>query len=174
MEQDPYAWGDVGSAAEGTEPESVIDPVFDPRVAEDVQGLLYLGYLEETIQMFGHSFTMRTLEVGQELEIGLLIKEYTGTVTQGRALAAATVAASLEAVDGRTIYQQLGPNDKDSVRRKFDYVLKWFWPTIETLYNEHLRLQQRQIDSYEEFMSKSLGGQRESSPYADSSTDKES
>jgi hypothetical protein len=51
------------------EPTSIED--FPPEIREDVEGLLWLGYLEDSFDFCGHQFVIRTLRGDEELLAGL-------------------------------------------------------------------------------------------------------
>lgn len=148
--------------------------MFDERVSDDIQGLLYVGRLEDEVELYGHTFILHTLSIGDELEVGLLIKKFSGTVTQAKALATATVAAALQSTDGKQMVQPLGPGDMDHLALKFNTIRKWYWPLVEALFNSYQQLQLRSLDALEEFQSKSERGLRASSPSVDSLNDNES
>lgn len=156
----------------GQPPEDV--GMFPAQQSDDIHSLVYLGYLEETIQKFGHTFTLKTLDAGEELEVALLGEKYSKTIAAARALAMATVAASLQYVDGEPFVHTLGPNDRDSLALKFQKVRNYYWPTVEGLYLEYQKLQLRAYKAFEAFEDLSDGSRPESSPYADSSNDRES
>lgn len=111
--------------------------VFPEETQKAVEGLLWLGYLEETISFAGHRFTLRTLRGEDDLMIGLLVKEYEGTLSQAKAWAWANIAMSLVAVDGDPNFcPPIGPDPMDHARAKFTYVIKWYWPLAEYLYEQ--------------------------------------
>lgn len=129
--------------------DSVLE--FPPDVADDITGLLYLGQLTKEVHWGGHTFLLRTLRMQEELAIGLLTKEYESTFALGRAIAAATVGAALEELDGVEFVAALGPDVLSRVKSKYDHVRQWFWPVIEKLYQEYLDLQKKQIEAFEAF-----------------------
>ncbi len=144
------------------------------KISNDLYGLLVLGALDKEVEWGGHAFRIRTLKVGEELAVTLIIKDYTETVGQMKAYATATVAAALEQVDGRPLIAPLGPDIRASVRQRYEYIRdNWYWPTIEFLYTEYLELLQRQIKAMEELEGKSEGSLPTSTDLVDSLTDKE-
>lgn len=134
---------------------NVIDE-FPPEVAEEVIGLLYLGQLTSDVHWAGHNFTLRTLKTGEELAVALLLKDFTDNIGMAKAYATATVAAALESVDGRPLIGALGPDVRVSIGDKHQYLSEnWYWPVIEFLYNEYLKLLERQIAAFQAFEGKS-------------------
>jgi len=124
--------------------------------SEALVGLMNVGRLTKQISLYGDDIRLRTLKSGEELEIGLLISKWTGTPEEGRAFAVATVSAAIESLNGRPLVQQLGPSKDDELRRKFDFVrTKWYWITIQEIYEEYIQLQQEQVRALEELRSKS-------------------
>ena len=75
-------------------------PEFDPRVRQDFEGLLYLGRLIDSFHWAGHHFVIKTLGVGEILEIGLLHKPYVGTLGDVKAYQALVVSACTEQSTG--------------------------------------------------------------------------
>ncbi len=133
-------------------------PEFDQRVREDFEGLLYLGKLEATFEWMGHKFVIRTLTVGEVLEIGLLHKEYVGTLTDVKAYQAALVAACVVKIDRKSLPFPLTNEDDDTpLRNRFEYVLRsWFPPTLDAVYEQYLLLEER-VERVMEAMGKAYG-----------------
>lgn len=137
---------------------SVEDPfaAFPEAVRQDIDGLIWLGYLEETFSWCGHDFVVRTLRGDEELLAGLVMKDFTETVGQGKAHVWATIALALVAVDGAEDFcPPASPNKKDYARARFQWVTtNWFWPLALFVYNKYtdlLRRQQEALDALEDF-----------------------
>lgn len=118
--------------------------------------LLNLGELKARLDVRGYEVWIKTLKVSEELEIGLLIQPYVNTIEEGRALATATVAAAIESIDGRELVGEIGPDGRDLLKKKFDYVrTRMYWPVIKILYEEgYIPLVQQQVDAIKEFRKK--------------------
>lgn len=145
---------------------------FPAQVQEDVHGLIHLGYLEETIEWCGHSFTLHTLNGEEELAVGLLCKEYAETLAQAKAWAWANVSQSLAAVDGDPDFcPPIGPDPMIHAKARFRYLLKWFWPTIEELYRHYALLVERQVAAIRAVRDLSNRSLENFSPFPDSSTE---
>lgn len=130
-----------GADVSGPESEEPL-PQFDPRHAEPFKGLMYLGALTKKFGWLGHSFTIRTLMTDEELAIGLLVKEWDGTIAQNRAYATAVVAACVQTVDGQELP---GPafEEPDDVRlrRRFNVVsTTWYPATIDAVFEQYVLL----------------------------------
>lgn len=119
---------------------------FPDEVIDDVDGLLWLGFLEESIEFCGHDFVIRTLRLEDEILSGFVVKDYKDTVSQAKAWIAAQVGMALVSVDGNENFcPQAGPNKKDFARARFQYVTKnWYEPTINYLYVKYVELLERQ------------------------------
>lgn len=132
------------------EPEQPEEPV-----SQEVMGLLHLGQLSSDVKIRGHDVRLKTLTMDEELEVGLLIRQFSRTEWEGRALATGLVAASIETIDGKPLVEEMGPGDA-TIRRKFDYVRKnMYWPVIRIIYEEgYIPLVDRQIAALEEFRKK--------------------
>jgi hypothetical protein len=118
---------------------------FPEEIQYDVEGLTFLGYLQEEIDWCGHTFTLRTLTTADELQAAQISKEYLDSFGQLLAYAAAHVALSLISVDGKEDFVvALGPSDKSYARQRFNFVTEWYRPTIEHLFEQYERLKGRQ------------------------------
>lgn len=128
-----------GSAEAGEEYEPL--PEFDPQAREPLEGLLFIGKLTREFNWLGHKFVIRTLRVDEIMEIGLLHREYVGTIGDVPAYRACLVAACIERVDGQPIALGLGPANSD-LEARFMYVrTNWYQITIDTIYEQWLVLE---------------------------------
>jgi len=150
------------------------EDVFPDAVIEDVEGLLWLGYLEDTVDFCGHEFVIRTLRLEEEILAGLITKDYVETLAQAKAWVAAQVGLALVAIDGdENFCPQAGPNKKDYARARFQYVSSnWFEPTINYLYSRYTNLIQRQLAALEEMENLSKESRITFTASPDSLTDK--
>lgn len=130
---------------------------FDPRHANDVEGLLFLGYLTDEFELFGHTFIIRTLRRGERLACALVVKEWEETLGIGDALETAYVSASLMSVDGRALTAPLGPSENPIVRIRsnFGQVSKWYDYVVESIYQRYSALLVRQHAAFTELEGKS-------------------
>ena len=127
----------------------------NPAVRTDMDNLLTNGYISTEINLAGHVFAMRTLTIGEELAVSLVVSDYDKNYAQNKAVAAATVAASLESIDGRPLMRSLGPDPALNIRQKFLYIKnKWYWVIIEELYQNYLLLLERQIQAFRDLKGK--------------------
>lgn len=147
---------------------------FPPDIREDVDGLVWLGYLEDDFEFCGHQFTIRTLRGDEELLAAQLTKEYVETLGQSRAWAWAIVALSLVAVDGDEAFcPPAGPDKRNYARARFNYVTsKWYWLTARTLFDRYTALQERQAKALEAVEDLSPGNLTTFTPFAGFSTDR--
>lgn len=150
----------VEDAPETVQPGWVNEPEDEPEVPDlpsnNLLGFLNLGQLQEDFTVRGHTIVLRTLTMDEELEVGLLVKRYSETIDEGRALATALVAASIVSIDGKPlVLAPLGPNES-IVKKRFDYVrTTMYWPVIRVIYEEgYLNLIQSQVDALDELRKK--------------------
>src|SRR4051812_11796329 len=95
---------------------------FPEDVYDDVVGLMWLGYLEDSFSYGGHEFIIRTLRGDEDLLIGLVTKDYAETITQAKATVWATIALALVAVDGDEDFcPPLGRDKKAYAHGRFKY-----------------------------------------------------
>ncbi len=120
-----------------------------------VLGLLYVGKLTKSFDYQGHDFVIKTLTMGEELQAALITRDFEDTVEYPRALATAIVGACIETVDGKPIVTELGPSEDDYLQRKYTFVKnKWYWPTINFVYDRYIELLQEQKEALDEFSKK--------------------
>lgn len=137
------------------EPEEASESTLDLPVPQDVVSLLNLGELTQEFDIRGHKIILRTLRVGEELEVSSFIQPFIGTIDEGRALATATIAAAISTLDGEPLVREMGPQD-NLLRKKFDFVRnRMYWPVIKMIYEEaYVPLLERQVKAIEEFQKK--------------------
>lgn len=127
----------------------------DSSARNDIENLLTNGSISTEIELAGHFFALRTLTIGEELAISDVCSEYEGNFSHAKAIATATVAASLESIDGRPLMRSLGPDERNNIRQKFHYIRsKWYWIIINELYEHYLVLLDRQINAFQELKGK--------------------
>ena len=143
---------------------------FPPEVQDAVDGLAWLGHIEDTVRWCGHSFTLRTMKASEELEAALLAKEFADTFGQVKAHAWANIALALVAVDGDEDFcPPIGPDKRQYARALFNYVTEnWYWPVGEYLFGQYVALIQRQARAIEAIENLSERSLRTSWPSQDS------
>lgn len=147
---------------------------FPDDVREDVDGLIWLGYLEDGFDFCGHHFVIRTLRGDEELLAALVAKDYTDTLGQSRAWAWAQIALALVAVDHQDDFcPPAGPDKKSYARARFNYVTtNWYWPTAQYIFGRYAELLERQAAAVEAMEDFSQGNLPTFMPFADSLTDR--
>jgi hypothetical protein len=117
---------------------------FPERWQADYIGLIYLGYLEEEVQIPHHKFLIRTLTVGEKIQVSRIVKDVQDTLGFNRAYKAAVVAAGLLSVDGMPIVTP--EKNKPLVRDKYEYVIcEWHDMIVDLLYRAIDKLELRAI-----------------------------
>ena len=154
-------------------PSSVND--FPEEARESVNGLMWLGFLEDSVLIFGHEFVIRTLRVGEDLQVGLLTKEYSDSMGLEQAVATATVALALKSVDGDSNFcPPASKNYADHARQRFKYVQEnWYMPVIIRVFDAYLDLLGKQQEALERVEDLSTGSLNMFSPSPDSLTERE-
>jgi hypothetical protein len=137
------------------EPEVEEKEIDEEPISQDIHSLLSLGELTQEFDIRGNKIILRTLKVGEELEIATFIQPFMGSVDEGRALATASIAAAIVSLNGAPIVRAIGP-EENLLRKKFDFVReKMYWPVIRLLYEEaYIPLLQRQTQAVKEFQKK--------------------
>lgn len=107
-------------------------PTFDVRHREPFEGLLYLGRLQDTFTLLGHTFVIKTLTTEELAEVALLIQKYEATRIRNAIYQTAVVAACVVSVDGRAIAEPLGvnPDLASDLETKFRYVKRGWMPAV--------------------------------------------
>lgn len=134
---------------------------FPPEVSQAIDGLLWLGHLEREVSYGGHTFLLRTMKGAEELETSLIAKDYLNSLGQVKANAWATIAGALVAVDGSEDFCiPLGPDKRQHLRAKFDYISKnWYWPIAVKLFDEYtvlLEKQEKALEAAEDLSQRTL------------------
>lgn len=146
---------------------------FPPETNQAVDGLIYLGHLEDEFVFCGHSFVIRTLKTKEELISGILSKEYSGVLGENRAFMAAQVAMCLVSVDNEPNFcPTIGPDPIVVGRGRFNYITQnWYTPVIEYIFGRYAALLQAQVLAIEAIENLSMRGRPTSTPSADSLTE---
>lgn len=162
---------DPGDRLDGG-PRSIED--FPPEAREAVEGLLWLGYLEDQFDIYGHTFVIRTLRGDEELLASLVSKEYVETLGQTRAFIWARIALALVSVDGDEEFcEPIGPDRRAYARSRFQYcTANWYWPVAEKIFERYVALEERQVEALGRVEDLSQGNLPMSMPSVGSSTDK--
>lgn len=141
---------------------------FDPRIRDDVEGLLFLGRLTHDFDLYGHSFTIRTLTRGERLAAAQFVREYEDTLGIADALQTAYLALAIMLVDGRPLSIQLEDSRSQEIenrlRTNFAIVQRWYDPVIEAIYAEYSNLLVRQNIAFQELEGKSMASRRTPAP----------
>lgn len=135
---------------------------FDPRIENDLEGLLYLGYLTKNCSIFTHQFVLKTLTRGEKLAILRYCADYDDTMGIGDALETATLALAVVTANGRPLSVALTKEEtaEDRLQRNFPIVAKWYDPVLEELYLEYQELVQRMNAAFAALQSKSQASRR--------------
>lgn len=146
---------------------------FPTKVRENVEGLMFLGYLEESFEFCGHQFVIRTLRGDEELLAGLVTKEFVNSMAQERAWVWALVSLCLTVVDGDPEFcPRVVKSDRDYARQRFQYCTKkWFWPLAVHIHEKYVALLKEQQEAMEAMEDLSLGNRTTFTPSAEFSNE---
>lgn len=133
-------------------------PEFDPAYRQPFKGLLYVGALTKTFELFGHHFTIATPTQTERLQIGQVIEPFQSTVTAEIAYQTALVAAYLVGIDGQKLPEPVVSNPKETaLHDRFRWVSENLRrPVLDRVFDECLRLD-RQVDDVLAAMGKASG-----------------
>lgn len=161
---DPFSFGNE-------EASSIED--FPAEIQQDVEGLMWLGHLEDEFTFAGHTFIIKTLKGDEELLASLVCKEFNETLGQARAWVWALISQALVAIDGDENFCPPISNDKRvNAKARFQYcVSNWYWPLAATINTRFNLLTERQAEALQRVEDLFKGNPLMSMPFADSSTD---
>ena len=143
-----------GQVQQGGEAPEFPDEI-DPRMVEQIQGLLQLGELHDQFEYLGHEFHIRTMRIGEELSALAQTRAYQDVpLAQGRAYATAIVAGALVSVDGEPVVQELGPGQGSQAALRFAKVSKWYFTVIDYVYKRYLKLEEQQAETLAELQAR--------------------
>lgn len=98
-------------------------PEFDPRWRDAFSGLLYVGALSSSFEVYGHRFTIATPTMTEMLQIGQVIEPFQKTVMAEVAFQTARVAAYLSSIDGRDLPRPISNDPKETaLHQRFQWV----------------------------------------------------
>lgn len=100
--------------------------------------LSQIGKKEKTIQFWGHSAIITTLNNAEEIAIGFVLQPFKDLPTLNRAYKSCVVAASLKELDGEPVYHPLKTNTEpaDIIRAKFNIINEYTPIVVDKLYDE--------------------------------------
>jgi len=116
-----------------------------PEESEDFRNLLVVGRLAETISVLGHTVTLRTLSVEEDLAVGLIIKPYLGSNSYERAYRTAICAASIREIDGEPFGEPLSSdvNAYETLEFKFKKITKYYPILLDEVYKRFTELEKQ-------------------------------
>lgn len=147
---------------------------FPSAIREDVEGLIYLGYLEDTFDFAGHNFVIHTLRGEEELLASLVCKEFKDTMGEPRSWIWALVSMCVSSIDGdENFCPPIGPNRREYAKARFSYCTKnWFWLTAAYIHEKYAALLVRQAEALKRVEDLYKGNRTTFTPSAGSSIDK--
>ncbi len=100
------------------------------------------GKRTKVIEVLGHSVGIESLNVDDDLRIGLFTKEYRESDAYARAVHIGTCAAGVRTIDGRLLYTPISEDETpESVfQAKVTKLLKFYPVSITEIYREILNL----------------------------------
>jgi len=128
MSETPSAFDAAFDSSTATlEQPPVEEPVVEEEPTLEEETLLQRGYFASTVTLGTNKVVIRTLRIGEELEVALVAQKYQDTIEATRAIIAATVAAAIVSVNGRSLIQYPLGADDATIEAKFVYIGEnWF------------------------------------------------
>lgn len=108
------------------------------------RSLMTVGKRTKTLSVLDHSVLIETLNIDDELQVGLACREYEGTKAFARAYQLAVCAAAIKEVDGIPLYQSLSDDVEPSevFAKKLDKLKKYYPVVLYKIYRGVLELEQ--------------------------------
>jgi hypothetical protein len=158
--------------AESTDPWAK----FDPRFRNDVDGLIYLGQLNETVSFCGHLFVLRTLKPREIAAIAKAIEPWQTTIDFTNVYNNAHVGMALVAIDGDSSFlPQVDPDLETFARIRLEYVTeRWPQPLLNYLFSKYRGLEVEAATAIEALRDFYERGRTPSTPSVEDLTDKAS
>lgn len=115
---------------------------FDPKYKETFTGLLYVGSLTDSFELYGHQFVITTPTQTERLQIGQVVRPYQDTMVAEIAFSTALVAAFLVSIDGKELPQPITTDPKETaLQQRFQWVTDHIKrPVIAKLFDKALEL----------------------------------
>jgi hypothetical protein len=122
----------------------VEEDVYSPTPEERAQfaTLLACGKRSKKIDVLGHEVAIESLNVDDDLRIGLYTRPYRDSDAYARAIHIGTCAAGIRSVDGRLLYTPLSSDEtSESIfDHKVEKLLKFYPVSVTEIYREILNL----------------------------------
>lgn len=148
--------------------------IFSEKVKEPVEGLTYLGHLEESVEFCGHTFVLKTLRPSEKAAVAMAVKDWRETLTEADTWGNALVGMSLVSVDGDDSFcPPAGPDPNSFARARLNYVTGpkgWHQPTLTFLLESMLSLEVKAAEAMSELQDLSSRSQQPLQPSAASLT----
>lgn len=129
-----------------TEEVETEDPVVELTDEERslFRSLMTVGKRVKTLAVMDHSVLIETLNIDDELQVGLACREYEGTKAFARAYQLAVCAAAVKEVDGIPLYQALSEDTEPSeaFAKKLEKLKKYYPVVLYKIYRGVLELEQ--------------------------------
>lgn len=108
------------------------------------RSLMTVGKRTKTLSVMDHSVLIETLNIDDELQVGLSCREYEGTKAFARAYQLAVCAAAIKEVDGIPLYQALSESVEPSevFDKKLEKLKKYYPVVLYKIYRGVLELEQ--------------------------------
>lgn len=133
---------------ETSQPEQEEEPTFTEEESAMFTSLLTVGCLSKVVNVFGYKIQLKTLNVDEDIQVGLALKKFDGTLAFNRAYKTLTVAAAVRSIDGAPLIQSLSPLDdidSNSVIVKYEKVKTYYPIVIDEIYRELNDLEARML-----------------------------
>lgn len=129
-------------------------PILTDAEVDRVLSIASVGEVRRDFELMGHHFTMHALSERELIEVSSYSAAFSGTRAGNMAFRMYAVAAAIDLVDGKPLYQPLSPSEEDTLAKRGDEIGKWYPAVVDALYSEYVDIT-RESDSLIDKLKKS-------------------
>lgn len=120
---------------EAAEKAATEEPNLTEEEEDEVVDLANAGRKDKFFEVFNRKIHLRTLTIGEELQVSDITKPYIGTDGYARCYRTAVVAAAIRTVDGKLLFNPIADSEFDQIIRKKFEILLDYWPlAVDQIY----------------------------------------
>jgi len=132
-DNEDLGFAEPGAPSGPDQPES--EPVLTGEDRETFVRAIEIGSNSRTGTVYGHTVTVRTMTMADELAVGQKLKDYAGTLAQAKAYKAAVVAATLTDLDGAAFFTPVRPmSPAERLEAKWNLLMDYYPSFVEAVY----------------------------------------
>jgi hypothetical protein len=112
--------------------------------SESFRNLVMVGAISDTFEIAGHKVILHTLNVDEDLQVGVLLHKFTDTHAFPRAYKTLICAAAIISIDGEPLVTHFSLSEgKVTVQERFDKLKDFFPVVIDAIYERFVELEEK-------------------------------